>query len=160
MMFFFFSSRRRHTRSTRDWSSDVCSSDLDLDEVLLAKLFASLPQPRHRIPGGFQVVGRGRDRRLVPAGFAQLGLQRVDRERLGGAVGGGKVVDLFGESAGASLKAASSRGQFVRPVLGQGFGVLEGGGRGGRRVPPGAGLVACGLQRGEGLRRGPYEPDP
>src|SRR5216683_4968666 len=28
--FFFFSSRRRHTRSDRDWSSDVCSSDLDI----------------------------------------------------------------------------------------------------------------------------------
>src|SRR5207247_7528309 len=28
LVFFFFSSRRRHTRSTRDWSSDVCSSDL------------------------------------------------------------------------------------------------------------------------------------
>src|SRR6267378_4562318 len=28
MFFFFFSSRRRHTRSLRDWSSDVCSSDL------------------------------------------------------------------------------------------------------------------------------------
>src|SRR5438876_9653446 len=27
--FFFFSSRRRHTRWTGDWSSDVCSSDLD-----------------------------------------------------------------------------------------------------------------------------------
>src|SRR3989442_4866237 len=27
-MFFFFSSRRRHTRCGRDWSSDVCSSDL------------------------------------------------------------------------------------------------------------------------------------
>src|SRR6266496_6447556 len=27
--FFFFSSRRRHTRSLRDWSSDVCSSDLE-----------------------------------------------------------------------------------------------------------------------------------
>src|SRR5204863_4615309 len=26
--FFFFSSRRRHTRSLRDWSSDMCSSDL------------------------------------------------------------------------------------------------------------------------------------
>src|SRR5690606_40817949 len=26
---FFFSSRRRHTRFSRDWSSDVCSSDLD-----------------------------------------------------------------------------------------------------------------------------------
>src|SRR6266849_10020731 len=28
IVLFFFSSRRRHTRSTRDWSSDVCSSDL------------------------------------------------------------------------------------------------------------------------------------
>src|SRR6266513_3701545 len=28
MYYFFFSSRRRHTRSKRDWSSDVCSSDL------------------------------------------------------------------------------------------------------------------------------------
>src|SRR5436309_5348246 len=30
-LFFFFSSRRRHTRFSRDWSSDVCSSDLHLD---------------------------------------------------------------------------------------------------------------------------------
>src|SRR3712207_8128523 len=29
-MLFFFSSRRRHTRYWRDWSSDVCSSDLEL----------------------------------------------------------------------------------------------------------------------------------
>src|SRR2546422_8402482 len=28
LFFFFFSSRRRHTRCSRDWSSDVCSSDL------------------------------------------------------------------------------------------------------------------------------------
>src|SRR3712207_8087829 len=28
--FFFFSSRRRHTRYWRDWSSDVCSSDLSV----------------------------------------------------------------------------------------------------------------------------------
>src|SRR5207253_7917059 len=28
--FFFFSSRRRHTRWPRDWSSDVCSSDLTM----------------------------------------------------------------------------------------------------------------------------------
>src|SRR5207302_3176638 len=32
--FFFFSSRRRHTRFSRDWSSDVCSSDLMGDEAL------------------------------------------------------------------------------------------------------------------------------
>src|SRR6266511_5087592 len=31
--FFFFSSRRRHTRFSRDWSSDVCSSDLGMWEV-------------------------------------------------------------------------------------------------------------------------------
>src|SRR6267378_6713897 len=31
--FFFFSSRRRHTRSLRDWSSDVCSSDLALERL-------------------------------------------------------------------------------------------------------------------------------
>src|SRR5699024_12180155 len=30
---FFFSSRRRHTRSKRDWSSDVCSSDLPLPQI-------------------------------------------------------------------------------------------------------------------------------
>src|SRR5690349_23885024 len=35
IFFFFFSSRRRHTRSLRDWSSDVCSSDLLSDEPVL-----------------------------------------------------------------------------------------------------------------------------
>src|SRR5206468_8529958 len=35
---FFFSSRRRHTRSDRDWSSDVCSSDLALYRDELASL--------------------------------------------------------------------------------------------------------------------------
>src|SRR5690606_40135561 len=34
-IFFFFSSRRRHTRFSRDWSSDVCSSDLTLFNSLL-----------------------------------------------------------------------------------------------------------------------------
>src|SRR5207248_5650694 len=33
--FFFFSSRRRHTRSYGDWSSDVCSSDLDNRQTCL-----------------------------------------------------------------------------------------------------------------------------
>src|SRR5690349_23005319 len=38
--FFFFSSRRRHTRSLRDWSSDVCSSDLTRAQQGLAALVA------------------------------------------------------------------------------------------------------------------------
>src|SRR2546422_10321691 len=33
LVFFFFSSRRRHTRCSRDWSSDVCSSDLTPPEL-------------------------------------------------------------------------------------------------------------------------------
>src|SRR5205085_3782451 len=39
--FFFFSSRRRHTRFDCDWSSDVCSSDLVLAEA--EKLFGPTP---------------------------------------------------------------------------------------------------------------------
>src|SRR5256884_2805279 len=39
MICFFFSSRRRHTRCSRDWSSDVCSSDLiDADAEFLRQL--------------------------------------------------------------------------------------------------------------------------
>src|SRR5205809_5705122 len=49
---FFFSSRRRHTRCSRDWSSDVCSSDL-LDQLLgrgeiIFQLEARLAEPRAR----------------------------------------------------------------------------------------------------------------
>src|SRR5262245_66473093 len=34
-LLFFFSSRRRHTRCLSDWSSDVCSSDLLLNDTLV-----------------------------------------------------------------------------------------------------------------------------
>src|SRR5688500_20404466 len=37
-MYFFFSSRRRHTRLQGDWSSDVCSSDLRFVEAELSAL--------------------------------------------------------------------------------------------------------------------------
>src|SRR5690625_2125344 len=43
MSFFFFSSRRRHTRWPRDWSSDVCSSDLT--HVNLASRLESAAEP-------------------------------------------------------------------------------------------------------------------
>src|SRR5206468_9064652 len=47
--FFFFSSRRRHTSSDRDWSSDVCSSDL-FWERRLPRLYAAI---HCRLPAGF-----------------------------------------------------------------------------------------------------------
>src|SRR6266436_5653826 len=41
--FFFFSSRRRHTRCSRDWSSDVCSSDLEAEAAReLARLMQAM----------------------------------------------------------------------------------------------------------------------
>src|SRR5690606_39793420 len=43
-LYFFFSSRRRHTRFSRDWSSDVCSSDL-----ASFQLVSMLPDTRFRI---------------------------------------------------------------------------------------------------------------
>src|SRR6266498_651435 len=50
-LWFFFSSRRRHTRCGRDWSSDVCSSDLGAVTVLLELL------PRlEDVPGDLQAV--------------------------------------------------------------------------------------------------------
>src|SRR5690606_40637121 len=36
---FFFSSRRRHTRFSRDWSSDVCSSDLFINKLAYSLRF-------------------------------------------------------------------------------------------------------------------------
>src|SRR5260221_5901133 len=44
-IFFFFSSRRRHTRSLCDWSSDVCSSDLYRDMAIIPVLVGGAAIP-------------------------------------------------------------------------------------------------------------------
>src|SRR5215203_6222491 len=51
--FFFFSSRRRHTRYWRDWSSDVCSSDLVEAQRRCARTVAMPPQGRDRVEDVF-----------------------------------------------------------------------------------------------------------
>src|SRR5437660_10331646 len=60
---FFFSSRRRHTRWPRDWSSDVCSSDL---AVLAMVARQALRMAVYEIAHELQVVApfRGRDQEL------------------------------------------------------------------------------------------------
>src|SRR5207248_8256813 len=57
--FFFFSSRRRHTRSYGDWSSDVCSSDL-LHRAGRLGLGEGAPAHRHRFGPGHVAVDDGR----------------------------------------------------------------------------------------------------
>src|SRR5438874_8153339 len=53
-LFFFISSRRRHTRSLRDWSSDVCSSDLP----------EKIPYGHNGLPGSILDVSEGFKMRL------------------------------------------------------------------------------------------------
>src|SRR5690606_41636659 len=56
---FFFSSRRRHTRFSRDWSSDVCSSDLD-DGLCAAFLDLGHEVPAHLVsPHPLERMGWG-----------------------------------------------------------------------------------------------------
>src|SRR3989449_6269654 len=85
MILFFFSSRRRHTRCSRDWSSDVCSSDLlseggrpnsiellarfgrealelDIGQIRRERKRSELGQPRRRLPLARQI--RSEERRV------------------------------------------------------------------------------------------------
>src|SRR5690606_40891422 len=97
---FFFSSRRRHTRFSRDWSSDVCSSDLPAPHHLYHRQpigpRALPPNPRWHRPEH----GAGRAVFLLALAVALFGawaafhgeIGRAScRERVEVAVGGGSL---------------------------------------------------------------------
>src|SRR5204862_4117160 len=73
LILFFFSSRRRHTRSLRDWSSDVCSSDLELSRGQPCD-FSGIRDYQHIDEAG--------------------GIQRSEERRVGKSVdlGGGRII--------------------------------------------------------------------
>src|SRR5690606_40390475 len=72
---FFFSSRRRHTRFSRDWSSDVCSSDLvELDHLDGAEVVQLYVAPK--TGGAYRPV-----RELK--GFSKIHLKRSEERRVG-----------------------------------------------------------------------------
>src|SRR2546422_5524879 len=92
-VFFFFSSRRRHTRCSRDWSSDVCSSDL---------MAVNRYQLEDMAPYIYRTTDYGRTWRKIVSGIPATEFLRVVREdpvRRGvffpgtGRGGGGSVCD-------------------------------------------------------------------
>src|SRR6266542_689559 len=104
-MFFFFSSRRRHTRCYRDWSSDVCSSDLDGTIVTVA-----LPSVGRELDVGSHTASW-----VLTAYFLAYGLVLFP---------GGSLVDRIGSRrvglCGLGVFAAGA----VIGALAGGFGVL------------------------------------
>src|SRR6185312_4198558 len=88
VLFFFFSSRRRHTRSDRDWSSDVCSSDL-VGRLLnnLGGLEFLLGRPEDavaRLKEAFAIaldLGHDVDSAAAVASLAQVHLRTGDAEK-------------------------------------------------------------------------------
>src|SRR5687768_15094364 len=86
LVFFFFSSRRRHTRCSRDWSSDVCSSDLPHHENEIAQTETATgkrPFVGIWMHGGMMKLGRKKmsksDGNMI---FVRDALQRVSPEAL------------------------------------------------------------------------------
>src|SRR5204862_3955141 len=65
VFFFFFSSRRRHTRSLRDWSSDVCSSDL-YGAALLFVRWDEASRPAGHLETEYLAFGSTPDEALAP----------------------------------------------------------------------------------------------
>src|SRR6266571_9525779 len=80
---FFFSSRRRHTRLTGDWSSDVCSSDLERDPAAACRTGEA---DGDRQPYWHRVGARNRQSREA-AGDEPEGHDQDDRAEHGSSLG-------------------------------------------------------------------------
>src|SRR5699024_11364043 len=100
----FFSSRRRHTRSKRDWSSDVCSSDLvlmvskSLDSLRSGDLVLVWLQVKasNSVPDALVVD-------LLPAGL-ELENQNLANGSASLEQSGGEVQNLLNQMQQASIK--------------------------------------------------------
>src|SRR5690625_3216570 len=77
LIFFFFSSRRRHTRWPRDWSSDVCSSDL-VSRLAWSKRNTRLMEHFDSVRGGGHVGAFGHGNNAVGhQGARGIGVQLI-----------------------------------------------------------------------------------
>src|SRR2546430_15021150 len=121
-VFFFFSSRRRHTRFDCDWSSDVCSSDLDVDvtyfervgqRLLAADLAPELAQPL-AIAAALLAEQQRAEATPPPAAPAPDGpspwLLAARRESIGGRGGGAPTPATPPAAAGWGASPAAPAG--------------------------------------------------
>src|SRR5699024_5182590 len=111
---FFFSSRRRHTRSKRDWSSDVCSSDLSRREIMSAQ-FSVMPFRYSNDVAAMVAFPEelGLRRRIDSEGFAELhaGAGRVMVHAAGGTFAGGQTyLNLMAKTVEDAVDLASRIG--------------------------------------------------
>src|SRR5690349_23875725 len=105
---FFFSSRRRHTRSLRDWSSDVCSSDLPRNVHFASFTHSAAKDAKWTFRGGWlNHEGAAPDETVTPllpegtrnefTGGFKIGRASC-RERVEDTVGGGSLRKQVGTS--------------------------------------------------------------
>src|SRR5699024_11923800 len=109
---FLFSSRRRHTRSKRDWSSDVCSSDLGSGKTTYARTLERAGFQRLSIDE--EAWARGHRRQPLAQDLAAA-IEDQLRERLVRLVGEGRdvVVDF-------SFWSRNARAQYRQLLAGLG----------------------------------------
>src|SRR2546422_11415962 len=115
MFFFFFSSRRRHTRCSRDWSSDVCSSDLGARDTLRLEMKYALYG--NDIDDTTNALEAGLGWGVKPAKGGVIGRGGLGEGRPGGGrrrVGGGGVGGKAGARHGYPVRPGGGRGA-VRP---------------------------------------------
>src|SRR2546421_4332091 len=122
--FFFFSSRRRHTRSDRDWSSDVCSSDLFFSISASEFIEAIVGVGASRVRDLFDQA-----KKVAPAIVFIDELDAIGRARGGSfAAGGGDEreqtlnqilteMDGFQGNEGVVVLAATNRPEVLDPAL-------------------------------------------
>src|SRR5436309_15750039 len=109
--FFFFSSRRRHTRFSRDWSSDVCSSDLsNLGFWGLVGSEAAMA-PFATLPAGTTILAK-----TVQGADAKSVARQIEREVFNQGADTTTVSEIY-DSAAAGTQAFID---FMRLVMGIG----------------------------------------
>src|SRR6266511_4185285 len=98
MNFFFFSSRRRHTRFSRDWSSDVCSSDLVLGYERLREAQERVREVRNAVAAEVRGLEAG-----LPDGAALAAARHAAEQRLAEARTSAQGADAARRAAEAAL---------------------------------------------------------